>query len=101
MSRRTFILISPLKQNVWATIQGQYVLRLRAELEKQDLFDYIKEDWDAIELALKEGCKYFEVRGSRTTSNGTKLLFRIAPVRLTKQVIPESGLHYLNMKEWR
>lgn len=83
MTRRIMLELAALRKNsIWDTPQGQYVLQLRNELEKLGYFDDLKEDWDEVERALSEGCKYFEIRPSRIEGR-SKLLFRVAPIKVT------------------
>lgn len=78
----------PKRVGVWDTPQGQYVLRLRAELERLGHFDDLKEDWEAVERALAEGCVCFEVRSSRIERSTGKVFARIAPVGLEVRYPP-------------
>lgn len=71
----------PKRVDVWDTPQGQYVLRLRAELERLGHFDDLREDWEAVEQALSEGCLCFEVGMSRVGIDG-KHWYRVVPCAL-------------------
>lgn len=94
------------KDDVWSTPQGQYVLGLRAELERLGHFDDLKEDWQEVEEALREGCLYFLVTGSRMTEDKSKMLYRVLPARmgllnhiLTGKVQTET--EYVDIVGWR
>ena len=113
MKRRLFAVMPALaaiasgsrrKDDVWYTPQGQYVLGLRAELERLGYFDDLPEDWEAVERALREGCMYYEVRASREVQ-GTpgKILQRIVPCRTLPTLYKSSEtqyVRYVKKMEW-
>ena len=112
MKRRLFAMLPALaaiasgsrrKSDMWSTPQGQYVLGLRAELERLGYFDNLPEDWEAVERALREGCMCFEFRCSRIDKSG-KVWSRIVPFRL-KVISPPYSWgpeepSYVEHKEW-
>lgn len=110
MTRRTLaaLAVAPLAQakrgpkrgDMWLSPQGQYVLRLRAELERLGYFDDLREDWAAVERALAEGCVCFEVRPSRHLVD-EKLLYRVAPVALSAARMEAGHVYdYVSTREW-
>lgn len=68
------------KPGVWDTPQGQYVLLLRAELERLGYFDGLKEDWDEVEAALAKGHRFFAPLPSRWDTREKRLLQSVRPV---------------------
>lgn len=110
MKRRLFALLPALaaiasgsraKPDVWSTPQGRYVLGLRSELRRIGYFDDLREDWEAVERALREGCMYFEVQPSRQETDGGKLIFRVAPMGVAPiRRSAEISYDSLNITEW-
>lgn len=64
----------------WGTPQGQYILLLRAELERLGYFDDLKEDWDEVEAALANGHRVFAPMPSRWDTRAKRLLQSVRPV---------------------
>lgn len=91
------------KPGVWDTPQAQYVLLLRAELERLGYLDGLKEDWDEVEAALATGHRFFAPLPSRWDTRAKRLLQSVRPVYpvVTDCTIPPVYGGYLDWRSGR